>query len=88
MRTTRDTSKEIVASECKCIVYHPPVGGTHWIQLVREFKQTGNILIGYQVWGKCEARDEEQLQPGEHMWGPQLTGQVKEYDKKVLQEEE
>ena len=31
---------------------------------------------------------EEQLQPGERMWGPQLTGQVKEYDKKVLQEEE
>jgi hypothetical protein len=31
---------------------------------------------------------EEQLQPGEHAWGPQLTGQVKEYDKKVLQEEE
>jgi len=31
---------------------------------------------------------EEQLLPGERMWGPQLAGQVKEYDKKGLQEEE
>jgi len=31
---------------------------------------------------------EEQLQPGERMWGPQLAGQVREYDKEDLQEEE
>jgi hypothetical protein len=40
------------------------------------------------VWGKCEARDEEQLQPGERMWGPQLTGKVREYKDEDLQEEE
>jgi len=51
-----DTSQEIVKSKCKCIVYHPPVGGTHWIQLVREFKQTGDVIIGTQLWGGCEGR--------------------------------
>ena len=46
-------------SKCKCIVYHPLVGGAHWIQLVREFKQTGNVLVGYQLWGGCKAREEQ-----------------------------
>ncbi len=31
---------------------------------------------------------EEQLQPGERMWGPQLTGKVREYKDEDLQEEE
>jgi hypothetical protein len=31
---------------------------------------------------------EEQLQPGERMWGPQLAGIVKEHKPKGLQEEE
>ena len=31
---------------------------------------------------------EEQLQPGQRMWGPQLTGQVREYQDEDLQEEE
>ena len=31
---------------------------------------------------------EEQLQPGERMWGPQLAGQVREYKDEDLQEEE
>jgi hypothetical protein len=31
---------------------------------------------------------EEQLQPGERMWGPQLAGVVKEHEPKGLQEEE
>jgi hypothetical protein len=59
MTKTIDTSKEIVISKCKCIIYHPPVGGAHWIQLVREFKQTGNVLVGYQLWGGCKAREEQ-----------------------------
>jgi hypothetical protein len=40
------------------------------------------------VWGKCEARDEEQLQPGERMWGPQHAGVVKKHEPEDLQEEE
>ena len=59
MRNTIATSEEIVMSKCKCIVYHPPIGGAHWIQLGREFKQTGSVLIGYQLWGGCKAREEE-----------------------------
>jgi hypothetical protein len=31
---------------------------------------------------------EENLQPGERMWGPQLAGIVKEHKPKGLQEEE
>jgi hypothetical protein len=36
---------------------------------------------------RCKAK-EEQLQPGERMWGPQLTGKVREYKDEDLQEEE
>lgn len=32
--------------------------------------------------------NEEQLQPGERMWGPQLAGVVKEHEPEGLQEEE
>jgi hypothetical protein len=31
---------------------------------------------------------EEQLQPGERMWGPQLAGIVKKHEPEGLQEEE
>lgn len=31
---------------------------------------------------------EEQLQPGERMWGPQLAGVVKKHEPEGLQEEE
>jgi hypothetical protein len=32
--------------------------------------------------------DEENLQPGERMWGPQLAGIVKKHEPEGLQEEE
>jgi hypothetical protein len=57
MNKVIETSEEILMSKCKCIIYHPPIGGAHWKQLLVEFKQTGNTMLAMQLWSACADRE-------------------------------
>jgi len=57
MKKVIETSEEVLMSKCKCIIYHPPVGGAHWKQLLVEYKQSGNTMLAMQLWGGCVDRE-------------------------------
>jgi len=57
MKKVIETSEEVLMSKCKCIIYHPPVGGAHWKQLFVEYKQSGNTMLAMQLWGGCVDRE-------------------------------